>query len=254
MKLNIQKAKHYWENRESAKWIKSNNFDKDIFNELKDIYESIKYSKPKYKIINNKTILFFYNDTKDIFDRDITEISALLIDININDRNRLYDTIKMQLKDIFDNQVDIVVSIEDNIISKENILRKNMKKYNNLFLFSIFFILILIGLYFIFWNKKVYNDAYIKKDEIKNTTKKIVSNKPIEKFQKKWKWEEFCKKYNGKIDDKHINSYISKKCKNKDNFKQSFEEYLGSSISQYEDKLNKLFSDKDRMFFGSENE
>lgn len=286
MKLKIQKAKHYWENKESATWIKSNSFDKNIFVQLKDMYESIKYSKPKYKSIDDKILMFFYHDTKDIFGRDITELSALLIDIKIKDKNQLYDIIKTQVNDLFNNEVDIIITIEDNLILKEN-----NKKSKNILLVGVLFALILsVSIYFMILNsivpaesskpnssdqvidfimeeKNTVPDKLSESNSPKSQEKNTVPNKLSElnksnegKITQKipeWEWEYFCKKNNSEIDNVDLSSYIKEKCKDKDDFNKSFEEYvhntLGITIDAFKNDLNKL-SDEEKFFFGVKNE
>lgn len=229
MKIQIYKVKHYWQNKENATWIKSKDFDKDIFNELKNQYETIKYTKPKYIELQGRNIILFYKDSKDIFGRDITELSAFLFKEKIIDTIKLYDDIKKQITNPFDDNMEINLDINADLINTQ------VKKSKKL-LFYVFIILFFVGVILYF--------------QVSGDKESIIQE--IESNKNKWKWGEFCIKNQNEYKDSILKKFIEDKCATKDNFKGSITEYFEGY--SYNKDILKSLSPEEKVFFGVENE
>ena len=73
--MSIYKVKHYWKDGASSTWEADKGLDKDIFEYLKKSYHSFVEDRPKYILYKNYKISFYYEDKKDSFGRDITNIN-----------------------------------------------------------------------------------------------------------------------------------------------------------------------------------
>ncbi len=74
--MRIYIAKHYWKERETATWEVSDKFDREIFQYIKNNYSKFIQNRVNILRMNSKYIYFIYDKKKDIYDRDITEITA----------------------------------------------------------------------------------------------------------------------------------------------------------------------------------
>ena len=77
--MSIYIAKHYWKNEENSTWERHEKIDKKLFNYLKDNYETFVKERKNHIKIDKKNIYLCYEDTKDIYERSITNITFLFV-------------------------------------------------------------------------------------------------------------------------------------------------------------------------------
>ncbi len=282
MKVIFFKAKHIWKDGKSATWIKSDKFGEKIFSQLKKKYESIKYSRDNYIVIDGMILFLFYQNKKDFHGRPITEITALLPDKRIKNPEMLFDHINDTVPDIFDDVLEYDIEIDDKYI-----VRDQLTKY--LVILSVL-LLCAIGL----WIYIDGGDAQVGKrlpiemsnGNISSQQNEAGKNKPVDKIakhksddnpsakksppettgtvhigkkepkkvllivnkeKKKWKWERFCKRNNiFKTPQICYQMYIQQKCKEKSKFTESYLEYAKNHMGKGScEEWKKLSDDSD---------
>ena len=76
--MKIYIAKHYWKDGENATWECHEKVDKVLFEYLKDNYHKFVKGKPKSIEKNNHFVYMCYEDSKDIYDRGITNVTFFI--------------------------------------------------------------------------------------------------------------------------------------------------------------------------------
>jgi hypothetical protein len=117
MKIEFYKARHIWVNGQNATWTKSDKFDVDIFEELKNEYEELKGNKKNVINFKGKTLFLFYRSGKDFTERPITEITAFLSNKNFNDNKKIYQELDSQIQDEFEDKLDYTLNIDNNYLN-----------------------------------------------------------------------------------------------------------------------------------------
>jgi len=247
MKLILSKAKHFWQDGESATWLKSDAFSDASFQELKRQYEELKYSKLKYIEYNDKVMFLFYRSKKDFQSRPITEISAFEISKNGISKEILYQHIQNNISNIFDNTLNYQLEIKS----------KKLWSIKKVFLLFCIFTALCLSLYFLL------NTQWVIKEETSSIKTKSQETKtiPPEKVKiEPWKWDTFCKKYNKRKKETTYcyAVFIQNKCEKKDDFKMDYIEFvkknsfctntLGEIQTNEEDKELKKKLDSDKKF------
>ena len=263
MKVKFSKAKHIWKNGKSATWIKADSFSEKVFSQLKQKYESIKYSRDNFLVIDGITLFLFYQEKKDFQGRPITEITALLLDKKIKNSEVVYKDIKNAISNIFDDVLEYNIEINDKYIVKD-LLRK--------YLTVSLILLSAISLWFYISSDQVEKKIVTEtstvntlsqqnqraKEKVIDEIIELPSNNISEKYKqelpeikekkkKKWNWERFCKKYNIVKNPQLCHKiYIKQKCKEKSEFMISYLEYAKNHTGKGScEEWEKLSDDND---------
>ena len=214
MKVVFYKAKHFWKEGKNATWVKSEKFGIDIFSNLKQQYENIKYSKINYIELESTTTFLFYETKKDFYNRPVTEITALQSAKKIKNHQMVYKILSDKIPNVFDDTLEYKVEIDSSLIVKPN-----LKLY-----IGGLIVILLVGAYFLLTKESMQLQ--------KNNHKEIVIQEKIKtnEFKKKekiWRWGKFCVEYdNVKSPGKCYQSFIQKKCEAKEKFNESNSEFI----------------------------
>lgn len=255
MIVHLSKAKHFWKNGKSATWIKSDKFDDVAFQKLKEEYENLKYSRKNYIRIDGKTLFLFYQSKKDFHGRSTTEITALQMDEQINDIDSVFESIKNQIHNPFDDTLEYGIELSNDLFDKK-IENLTAEKKVNWIIYTIPSILILATvIYFILPQKENImplkrelpkpakielnieekNESVAKVPIIEQEIEKSESKKPESKElgSKRWEWEEFCKKNSVEEPVFCYQSFINVKCKQKENYSQGYFEFASQGKNEH---------------------
>jgi len=77
--MKVYVAKHYWKDGKNAKWECHEKIDKKLFEYLKNNYHNFVINKPKMIKQDKQFIYLCYQDTKDHFGRNITEVTFFVL-------------------------------------------------------------------------------------------------------------------------------------------------------------------------------
>ena len=160
MELIFRTAKHYWLNGENATWSVSDSFDASALRWFKNQYSQLEHERFLFKVFQHKTIFFFYLDNKDVYGRNIVEITAILVNVLFTDPENVRPLIAKHLKQIPQKELDFTIFIADSFINNiqanspdplDNLSRSRSKKTTTIFslvtVFALFFCSVSIFLF-----------------------------------------------------------------------------------------------------------
>jgi len=230
MKISFVKAKHYWEDGNTATWERSDTFEKDILSVIKTKYSQLSKSKIDYMDIDGKTIFLFYRETKDIFERPIVEIAALYSKYKFKNNAKIHQILKSQIAEIFDSKT-----------SYEVIIEKDMIRYSRIWItYASIFAIVALSLY-IFRptedtkQQKIKTNVSIKVDSSHRQPKENIPQKNtiheeniVPKSPKTdWRWKNFCDQNQINHQPKHCyEAYIKEKCHLQNQFAYSYNDFI----------------------------
>ena len=198
MKIEFYKAKHIWKNGQNATWTKSDKFDLNIFEKLKDEYEELTAKQKRVITFDGKTLFLFYRSGTDFSKRPIVEITAFLSNKSFNKNEKIHQELATQIKEIFEDRLDYTIKIDNSYVNTPP--KKSIGKILGVMMSLVFMSIIT----FIFMRVSPIENISKKNDEIKvndvNTSKNNLSKKSTSKMHKeKSDFKEFSKEWNQKI-------------------------------------------------------
>jgi len=99
--MTIYIAKHYWKDGETATWECHPKIDKKLFKYLKENYSLFIKNKPKNLLVYKQFIYLCYEETTDIFGRDITNVTFFVIkkQLSIDFCSSIYSNLEITIKE-----------------------------------------------------------------------------------------------------------------------------------------------------------
>lgn len=253
MKTKVYKARHYWKDG-GGTWERSGNFDDKVFGEFQEQYSKLRSEHKEYILISGKPLFLFYEMKKENKGRGRTEISALLLNKNVNDPSSAFKDIKKQIKNPCDNALEYEIEISNERIRnqiKNSFDEKNMNWKVSLALFVFVVSTIIFTLY---PHKYSDNTGTNKADDDNttvvttpepasplggdiNTTKKDQPQPPMPpnvviKTPVDWEWADFCKNNSIKEPGQCYQGFIEAKCNKKADFSQSYTKYAAQKENE----------------------
>ncbi len=98
--MKIYIARHYWKDGQNATWECHNKVDKVVFEYLKENYHKFVANKPEMIEQNNHYVYLCYEEGKDTYDRNITNITFFISKkrVEINLCQRPYSDLELEIK------------------------------------------------------------------------------------------------------------------------------------------------------------
>jgi len=147
--MKIYIVKHYWENGKNATWQKHDNIDNELFEYLKNNYHKFVESRKSNDKFKTYNIHLCYEDKKDIYNRDITNITFF----------------------ISKNKIPLDICNKD-----YNNLEKNNKEKKYIFIAVAIFLLLLVLFFSNFNNKQKGGTTKIVKETTKQDYTAFINN------------------------------------------------------------------------------
>lgn len=278
MKLNFKCARHFWKNGRDATWEVAEGFPTYVLDWLKENYPHFEEKRPKYETFQNSTIFFFYNDTQDIFGRDIIEITFWYVKYKFLHPEIVYTRLKNKACSLKYERILSFNVEKNNILDVTDVKTKVKGRISDKYFKSkqlVFIGITVISLVVLSFNGFFLNNAKRSSLSIPEKKNIIETNNKIEKQRKNHKKDnimnkllkdkeakidrkdtfinDFCRKYN-KIDkhdeklktNKCFFTYIKYRCNSKNN--KLYSKWLEENRSLLECRyVQSAFEDQDLL-------
>ncbi len=166
MKLILKIANHSWIKGENARWSVAEGFDKRVLTWIKDRYAVLEREKPEFHEMQDKTVFLFYHDDKDIYDRNITEITAAVADCLFTNPAGIRETAEDCLKHKLLSDLEIAFSISSDEVVKSQSASRNASRQTNYGLAGFIMLLLIIGGIIFFFSDGEDTPANLEEEKV----------------------------------------------------------------------------------------
>lgn len=165
--MKVYIAKHYWKDGEDATWESHKKIDKKLFEYLKSNYHNFVKDRPLIIKEEKKYIYFCYEDTVDVYNRTITNVTFFVSKYEI-DKDLSEEKNEKLCKKSFDN-------LELDLLGK-----KKIKKVLRIELLCIILALVIVGLIYDRVNSVEHDISSEGSTKLTSNQKQIESKKVLE--------------------------------------------------------------------------
>jgi len=269
MKLILKIANHSWVKGENARWSVAEGFDRDILSWVKKKYAVLEHGRPEFETRNDKTVFLFYHDDTDIYDRNITEITAVVADCLFVNPAEVRRAVEDCFKHKLPSDLEIAFSISSDKVVKPQFTGRDTSRQRSYGLVLAGFIVLLLVIFFFSGDEdtSVISDEKLivqasnddgtethstvdsvspnnsevadRKDRGKNAQVEKQSEADKNERPKKTIRDSFCEKFGDvkpEDEEKYFCRYIKNQC-NKENERFSYDNWL---LKEYDKCLEEL--------------